>query len=666
MTLIAGCAANQPQFADFPVKPLWYKPSAVTSATESQLATQSEWQYNYPGATDRPPKIGLALSGGGTRAASFSIGVLKALQEKKLLPAIDQISTVSGGSYAALWYYTQNILQKDINSDETLNSMGLDYDTDTMFKVLSQQPHLTSGSSKSEHDALKSRFQINLENSSKIMMTHKGFGILEYPELAAKALVHIPTIPLHWVFNGIMDEETNGLNLFQWYYKNGLDRTYVLNPLDTEQDEYYNDPFRKCWLLNRLQAKDISFDTLKKRLDQLCSNPNPKPEEKSKRLPFWIINTSGWRGKKLDDWQYPDDENPDTDDRIFEFTALRAGSAQFGYWPLQDLWPNEIPMESPNLARAVSWSGAAIDGQQNGLAISGKRKPDKVGDVILGWLLNAMNWDLGAYLSNPNTPLWHRWLHSALPAPLWWLDDLTLSGLAPQNKTEFDRTKSKFDPANGRDDRFSTSILVNDGGKSENLGAYSLIRRGVENIIIVDAEHDPNSKYEGLRHLLYSVRNELGLEATDPDGNPTHDFVPCDKSVLPPQSTEWPNVKHLPPQAAVMCAQLRKLDGKENIAQDVKTIKLFYLKLSLDKELLKNPSNIDKYPYSVIDYANEHDQFPQESTIDIFYSPAQFTAYRDLGEFMGKRLAENLVCKVKESENVNRCIPYVSTRLKDF
>ena len=41
----------------------------------------------------------LALSGGGIRSASFAMGVLQALNEHKVLPRIDYLSTVSGGGY---------------------------------------------------------------------------------------------------------------------------------------------------------------------------------------------------------------------------------------------------------------------------------------------------------------------------------------------------------------------------------------------------------------------------------------------------------------------------------------------------------------------------------------------------------------------------------------
>ena len=68
-----------------------------------------------PSAMDDPAQFparggnvdwGLALSGGGIRSASFSIGVMKALYEKGLLNDIDVISSVSGGGYASYWLLT--------------------------------------------------------------------------------------------------------------------------------------------------------------------------------------------------------------------------------------------------------------------------------------------------------------------------------------------------------------------------------------------------------------------------------------------------------------------------------------------------------------------------------------------------------------------------------
>jgi len=48
-------------------------------------------------------------------------------------------------------------------------------------------------------------------------------------------------------------------------------------------------------------------------------------------------------------------------------------------------------------------------------------------------------------------------------------------------------------------------LNLSDGGKSENLGAISLILRGVKNIIIVDAEHDTKYKFDA----YYKLKKEL-------------------------------------------------------------------------------------------------------------------------------------------------------------
>lgn len=47
--------------------------------------------------------IGLALSGGGIRSATFSLGVIQALAAADLLRRFDYLSTVSGGGYIGAW-----------------------------------------------------------------------------------------------------------------------------------------------------------------------------------------------------------------------------------------------------------------------------------------------------------------------------------------------------------------------------------------------------------------------------------------------------------------------------------------------------------------------------------------------------------------------------------
>lgn len=52
----------------------------------------------------KPAAIGLALSGGGSRAIAFHLGCLRALHELGILPQVKVISTVSGGSVVGALY----------------------------------------------------------------------------------------------------------------------------------------------------------------------------------------------------------------------------------------------------------------------------------------------------------------------------------------------------------------------------------------------------------------------------------------------------------------------------------------------------------------------------------------------------------------------------------
>src|SRR5437763_5968466 len=57
-----------------------------------------------PTAPAKKFRIGLALSGGGFRAAIFHLGVIRRLEELGIMKDVDAISSVSGGSIIAAYY----------------------------------------------------------------------------------------------------------------------------------------------------------------------------------------------------------------------------------------------------------------------------------------------------------------------------------------------------------------------------------------------------------------------------------------------------------------------------------------------------------------------------------------------------------------------------------
>lgn len=72
--------------------------AAAINAAEKKAISARRRHYELPNPEKRHA-VALALSGGGIRSATFSLGVLVALARRGLLPQFDYLSTVSGGGY---------------------------------------------------------------------------------------------------------------------------------------------------------------------------------------------------------------------------------------------------------------------------------------------------------------------------------------------------------------------------------------------------------------------------------------------------------------------------------------------------------------------------------------------------------------------------------------
>lgn len=73
-----------------------------------------------------PPKIGLALSGGGSRAIAFHLGCLRALHDRGILDKVVVLSGVSGGSViAALYAYSDEPFEAFARRVEKLLDRGM-------------------------------------------------------------------------------------------------------------------------------------------------------------------------------------------------------------------------------------------------------------------------------------------------------------------------------------------------------------------------------------------------------------------------------------------------------------------------------------------------------------------------------------------------------------
>jgi hypothetical protein len=150
-------------------------------------------------------------------------------------------------------------------------------------------------------------------------------------------------------------------------------------------------------------------------------------------------------------------------------------------------------------------------------------------------------------------------------------------------------------------------VRLSDGGHSENLGAYALLRRRCRTILIVDAEHDPAYSFGAYQKIKQAASDDLGVELN----------VPCIEKILS--------------RKGAFSADTPIMEGTTSNG------KLFYLKLSMHEALLGDQTAIVK------SYAEMHKTFPQESTVNQYFGPDRFGAYRALGYAIARTWGPNIV-----------------------
>jgi hypothetical protein len=146
-----------------------------------------------------------------------------------------------------------------------------------------------------------------------------------------------------------------------------------------------------------------------------------------------------------------------------------------------------------------------------------------------------------------------------------------------------------------------TWLNVSDGGHIENMGMYELLRRRCKFIVCVDGEADPQSTFGGQLTLVRHAQIDLGVR------------------IEPRLDDIRPDPKSRFSRAHAQLFRIFYPAGKDGKPEG--TGLMLYLKLSLtgdEAELLKR-------------YRNLNPEFPHQSTIDQFYDEEQFEVYRQLG-----------------------------------
>lgn len=168
-------------------------------------------------------------------------------------------------------------------------------------------------------------------------------------------------------------------------------------------------------------------------------------------------------------------------------------------------------------------------------------------------------------------------------------------------------------------------LNVSDGGHIENLGVFELLRRRCKFIIAVDGEADPQRSFEGLLHVVHLARVDLNTHI-----NPRLDRLRVNAEGIGRSHFELFRIVYP--------------GGKNGL--------LLYLKASLT----------GNEPETIRRYRDEHPDFPHESTSKQLYSEHQFEAYRLLGE----HIANDLFHRALVGDSVHRVGEWLQRLARHF
>lgn len=421
--------------------------------------------------------LGVALEGGGTKAAPFALGTLAALQQLGLLDgAVGAVSSISGGSYAASYYFNRRYDQA-----------GGDPSTPTQWfqscipQLLLQRPAFIDvartaapgcGESPQPEGPLRAfdpafayigHVWTNADLLRGSTPGHaKAEDSLHAAELANLGLVAgetLLTIPFQFV----------GRSVFHWplntapsklAYKLGLERQYGYSPQD--------------WAAAGDTDLARLVTTLKRRKTRTLNNFHDRLDPQG--APLWVIGTTAPNDINGLAWLKPSPRDPVR--QQFEFTPYGFGSGTFGYVrgradaPYDFIGPN--PDGMPVLDAVVA-SAAFFDDNQSLIS-------EQPGRFLAGAGQHFANVTWFSEIRNPRMPDAARAVQNMLPWPLY--------------------TSSIDD---GSDVPY---IHLQDGGNTDNTGLFALLRRGYRTIVYAHGTEDAQAEWAAICHL----KNQLELD----------------------------------------------------------------------------------------------------------------------------------------------------------
>lgn len=571
-TALAGCGTapytsrNSPLFSG--------------EGAEKQFASEREH------LNGRRPTLGLALSGGGTKAAVFSHGVLHGLHDSGILDDVDVISSVSGGGYAAYWYFMRRMeLGENYGQAFATCFPGWAYSADVGSIRQIQDAARKTPNVKWCDDDLE--FPIAPPGDPYRWQAH----LLRWPDLfrvgKTEPAETRQSFPGFTMFIGLLATvleapfKALGLQADSYValsYQYGIERTWGLNP----------EPRRHVAIPGTnlvIEHSEVWSYTNEMRGDDRLTRPvrhvDPAAMQwkdlraaygRQRKLPLWVLTTT--EGQKKNGAPNPDN--------VFELTPFSYGSRGRGF---VHTGPDAKQLDS--LAKGVRASAAFADSQ-------GLGDPD------------ALRWLQGAERVFPGLTWGVSFKH-----PDW-----------------------------------EEPVHLSDGGGADNLGLLAAVRRGLDDVIVVDTAQDGAGIMDDLcwsRAMLKALGFVLTIGKLEKLENVcAAQFDGYVGERLAYNVSEWMN--------PVLEGTITRDDATQSLVTRLWWIKAAWNEKEVAESALKGRCGFDPgdvncflamFWLNETQYDNRYLSFPQHGTVGLTAdSRATLTiAYRELG----RSLARNLV-----------------------
>ncbi|HTV42576.1 MAG TPA: hypothetical protein VMF08_18570 [Candidatus Sulfotelmatobacter sp.] len=200
---------------------------------------------------------------------------------------------------------------------------------------------------------------------------------------------------------------------------------------------------------------------------------------------------------------------------------------------------------------------------------------------------------------------------------------------------------------------------LTDGGHFENTAAYELIRRQVPFIVVADCGADPDGNFDDIANLARRIRLDFGadlkfLNDSELKKNVHEDWLaPCVKWRLHRvQTNAEATSKAVVSRGEIaepspIAGRIGILDdlhpfagssGRKCVRAHAALAHVRYPGAPGTLMLLVKPGITEDLPADLLNYQQQHANFPQQSTLEQFFDEAQWESYRKLGQYIADLL----------------------------